>query len=110
MKMKKILPVIFVLANVSVSAQKFQDLAMTPPMGWNSWNKFQCNVSEILIKETADEMVSTGMRDAGYQYIVIDDCWQIKRDSMGFIVADPERFPSGERSGYASDWKRWNDS
>jgi len=93
--MKKILPVIFVLATVSVSAQKFQDLAMTPPMGWNSWNKFQCNVSEILIKEAADEMVSTGMRDAGYQYIVIDDCWQIKRDSMGFIVADPERFPSG---------------
>jgi len=93
--MKKILPVIFVLATVSVSAQKFQDLALTPPMGWNSWNKFQCNVSEILIKEAADEMVSTGMRDAGYQYIVIDDCWQIKRDSMGFIVADPERFPSG---------------
>ena len=95
MKMKKILPVIFVLATVSVSAQKFQDLALTPPMGWNSWNKFQCNVSELLIKEAADEMVSTGMRDAGYQYIVIDDCWQIKRDSMGFIVADPERFPSG---------------
>jgi len=93
--MKKLLLVIFVLATVSVSAQKFQDLAMTPPMGWNSWNKFQCNVSEILIKEAADEMVSTGMRDAGYQYIVIDDCWQIKRDSMGFIVADPERFPSG---------------
>jgi len=93
--MKKLLLVIFVLATVSVSAQKFQDLAMTPPMGWNSWNKFQCNVSELLIKEAADEMVSTGMRDAGYQYIVIDDCWQIKRDSMGFIVADPERFPSG---------------
>jgi len=93
--MKKLLLVIFVLATVSVSAQKFQDLALTPPMGWNSWNKFQCNVSEILIKEAADEMVSTGMRDAGYQYIVIDDCWQIKRDSMGFIVADPERFPSG---------------
>lgn len=64
-------------------------------MGWNSWNKFACNVSEQLIKETADAMVSSGMRDAGYEYVVIDDCWQVKRDSLGFIVADPERFPSG---------------
>jgi alpha-galactosidase len=86
---------VVMLLSLGSIAQKFEDLAPTPPMGWNSWNKFQCNVSEILIKEAADEMVSTGMRDAGYQYIVIDDCWQIKRDSMGFIVADPERFPSG---------------
>src|SRR5215510_10469886 len=55
-------------------------LARTPPMGWNSWNKFGCNVSEQLIREMADAIVSSGMKDAGYQYIVIDDCWQIERD------------------------------
>jgi alpha-galactosidase len=70
-------------------------LAMTPPMGWNSWNKFACNVSEDLIKSTADAMVSSGMKDAGYQYVVIDDCWQVSRDRNGNIVADPQRFPSG---------------
>ena len=70
-------------------------LALTPPMGWNSWNKFACNVSEDLIKSMADAMVSSGMKDAGYQYIVIDDCWQVRRDSSGNIVADPQRFPNG---------------
>ena len=70
-------------------------LALTPPMGWNSWNKFGCDVSETLIKSMADAMVSSGMRDAGYQYVVIDDCWQVSRDGQGNIVADPQRFPSG---------------
>lgn len=93
--MKKLLIIFLVFASVVASAQKFQNLAMTPPMGWNSWNKFACNVSEKLLKETADAMVSSGLRDAGYQYIIIDDCWQISRDSMGFIVADKDRFPSG---------------
>jgi alpha-galactosidase len=70
-------------------------VALTPPMGWNSWNKFGCNVSEEMIKSMADAMVSSGMKDAGYQYVVIDDCWQVSRDENGFIVADPQRFPSG---------------
>jgi alpha-galactosidase len=70
-------------------------LALTPPMGWNSWNKFACNVSEQLIKDAADAMLATGMKDAGYQYIVIDDCWQVRRDEAGTIVPDPARFPSG---------------
>jgi alpha-galactosidase len=73
-------------------------LARTPPMGWNSWNKFACDVSERLIRETADAMVASGMRDAGYQFVVIDDCWQVSRDSAGTIVADPERFPSGMKA------------
>ena len=73
-------------------------LALTPPMGWNSWNKFECNVSESLIKEMADALVSSGMRDAGYQYIVIDDCWQIGRDAEGNIIPDPDRFPSGMKA------------
>ena len=73
-------------------------LALTPPMGWNSWNKFACNVSEQLIRETADAMVRTGMRDAGYVYVNIDDCWHGTRDSLGFIRADSTRFPSGIRA------------
>jgi alpha-galactosidase len=70
-------------------------LAQTPPMGWNSWNKFACDVSERLIRETADAMVSSGMKAAGYQYVNIDDCWQGSRDAQGNMVADPARFPSG---------------
>jgi alpha-galactosidase len=75
----------------SVSA----NLALTPPMGWNSWNKFGCNVSEQMIKGMADAMVKSGMKDAGYQYVVIDDCWQVERDKAANIVPDPKRFPSG---------------
>ena len=70
------------------------ELAATPPMGWNSWNKFACNVSEQLIKDAADALVASGMKAAGYQYIVIDDCWQVDRSADGTIVVDP-RFPSG---------------
>ena len=73
-------------------------LALTPPMGWNSWNKFACNVSEDLIKGTADAMVKSAMKDAGYEYIVIDDCWQVSRDVNSNIVADPQRFPHGMKA------------
>ncbi len=71
--------------------------AATPPMGWNSWNKFGCDVSESLIREMADAMVTSGMQRAGYQYIVIDDCWQVDRTGDGQIVPDPQRFPNGMR-------------
>jgi alpha-galactosidase len=71
-------------------------LARTPPMGWNSWNKFACKgLNEKVVRETADAMVSNGMKDAGYQFVNLDDCWQIGRDAAGNILADPERFPSG---------------
>lgn len=74
-------------------------LARTPPMGFNTWNKFGCNVSDELIRGVADAMVSSGMRDAGYQYVVIDDCWQVGRDTAtGRIIPDPQRFPSGMRA------------
>ncbi len=97
--MKKIGLLWMVLAMcLTVYAQKFENLAQTPPMGWNSWNKFGCNVSEKLIMEMADAMVTSGMRDAGYEYIVIDDCWQVGRDSLGNIIPDPERFPSGMKA------------
>ncbi len=76
-------------------AQKFKNLALTPPMGWNSWNCFGPNINEELIKEIADAMVSTGMRDAGYVYLVIDDGWQWKRDEEGNIIPNPKKFPHG---------------
>ena len=92
--------VIFYFLNIS--AQKFDKIAMTPPMGWNSWNKYGCDVSENLIMEMADAMVSSGMKDAGYEYIVIDDCWQVSRDENGEIVADKDRFPHGIK--YLADY------
>lgn len=78
--------------------KKFDGLALTPPMGWNSWNKFGCNVDEKLIRGVADAMVRTGMKDAGYTYINIDDCWHGNRDSLGFIHPDSKRFPSGMKA------------
>lgn len=97
--MKRTLVIVTViLIQFSLYAQNVSNIALTPPMGWNSWNKFGCNVSETLIKEIADAMVSSGMKDAGYEYIVIDDCWQIARDSAGNIVPDSTRFPSGMKN------------
>src|SRR6187431_1205365 len=69
---------------------KFEGLAMTPPMGWNSWNTFETNIDEKLVKETADIMVASGMVAAGYNYIVLDDGWMAKeRDVNGNLVPDP---------------------
>ncbi len=73
-------------------------LALTPPMGWNSWNRFGCNVSDSLIRGMADAIVASGMRDAGYQYVTIDDCWQVARDANGTIVPDSTRFPRGMKA------------
>jgi alpha-galactosidase len=73
-------------------------LLPTPPMGWNSWNKFGCNVSEQLIRQQADAMVASGMKAVGYTYLVIDDCWQKSRDADGNIQPDPDRFPSGMKA------------
>ena len=75
--------------------QGAQRARATPPMGWNSWNKFGCNVNEQIVRDSADAMVTSGMNDAGYQYVVIDDCWHGPRDANGFIAADPQKFPSG---------------
>ncbi|OMO89993.1 Glycoside hydrolase, clan GH-D [Corchorus olitorius] len=71
-------------------------LALTPQMGWNSWNFFACNITEDLIRETADALVSTGLADLGYVYVNIDDCWSAaSRDSEGQLVPDLKTFPSG---------------
>ena len=76
-----------------------QQMGFCPPMGWNSWNTFTWDISEELIKQVADVFVKEGYRDAGYEYIVIDDCWSLKqRDENGNLVADPVKFPSGMKS------------
>jgi alpha-galactosidase len=96
--MKKTLIPILTLISIGLFAQKYDNMAPTPPMGWNSWNYFSCDVSEDLIKQAADAMVSSGMKDAGYIYINIDDCWHGQRDSLGFIHPNPQHFPSGMKS------------
>lgn len=70
-------------------------LCPTPPMGWMTWNMFKGDISDKLIRETADAMVESGLRDAGYKYIFIDDLWQGGRDRQNNIIPDPEKFPNG---------------
>ena len=79
-----------------VSAPAARTLTPTPPMGFNNWNAFGCDVTEALIKETADIFVTSGLRDAGYRYVNIDDCWSLReRGADGRLVPDPVKFPSG---------------
>lgn len=101
--MKRTLALLLVAATATAGvapawAQKSEGLAQTPQMGWNSWNKFACNIDEKLIRETADAMVKIGLKDAGYQYINIDDCWHGARDANGEMHPDPQRFPSGMKA------------
>jgi alpha-galactosidase len=71
-------------------------LALTPPMGWNNWNAFRCDINEQLVKQTADIIVSSGLKAVGYEYVNIDDCWMASsRDSAGRLVPDPVKFPNG---------------
>lgn len=97
---KKLFPIIALAAFIGTNAfaQKWEGLAPTPQMGWNSWNKFACDVNEQLIRETADKMVELGLVDCGYVYLNIDDCWHARRDENGFIHEDPDRFPSGMKN------------
>ena len=87
------------LSTSALFAEKFDGLALTPPMGWNTWNTFAENCNETLVKQTADAMVANGMKDAGFVYVVVDDCWSKKeRDENGNLVADPVKFPSGMKA------------
>jgi len=88
----------FAASTLTAQPSPSVNLALTPPLGWNSWNKFGCNVSDELIRGMADAMVKSGMKEAGYQYVVIDDCWQVSRDADGNIQPDPQRFPNGMKA------------
>ncbi|KAI6676725.1 hypothetical protein NL676_037521 [Syzygium grande] len=81
-------------------------LGLTPPMGWNSWNHFQCDINETLIKETADAMVSSGLAALGYEYINLDDCYGLNTTTTeGNMVPKASTFPSGmkELAGYVHE-------
>lgn len=95
--MKRIIAftLLIALPMLGMNAQKWEGLAETPQMGWNSWNKFAGNINEQMIRDMADAMVKEGLLDAGYIYLNMDDCWHGQRDADGFIQPDAKRFPSG---------------
>jgi alpha-galactosidase len=94
--MYKVLLAFFLsLCSVANAQNNSDQLALTPPMGWNSWNFFEEKTSEQLLKEIADAMVSNGMAASGYQYIIIDDYWVGGRDIHNKLFPDPIRFPNG---------------
>ena len=97
---KRIFFISLLFINCKIFAQKFEGIALTPPMGWNSWNTFQTNINEQLVKDVADIIVSSGMKDAGYTYVVLDDGWMAKeRDpKTGDLIPDPEKFPNGMKA------------
>lgn len=94
--MKYIFSLGLLLACTTLFAQKFDNLAQTPPMGWNSWNTFQTKIDAQLVKDIADTFIKDGLKDAGYEYIVLDDGWMAhERDAQGNLVPDPDKFPDG---------------
>ncbi|MDI5972588.1 alpha-galactosidase [Streptomyces sp. SL13] len=89
-------PVLLLFAGAPQARALDNGLARTPPMGWNDWNAFGCNVTEQLVEQTADYLVSSGLKDDGYTYVNIDDCWMsASRDANGNLVPDPAKFPDG---------------
>lgn len=100
--MKKIIFLFLFLFAISINysiAQKTPNLALTPPMGWNSWNTFEDKIDEAMIKEIVDVMISSGMKDAGYEYINLDDFWMAnERDKQGNLQANSQKFPSGMKA------------
>jgi alpha-galactosidase len=95
MKFNFVLIMFIGFLTVSYAQNGFDELAKTPPMGWNSWNTFRLEINEDLVKEVADAFIEKGLKDAGYEFVVIDDGWQIDRDKEGNIVVNKDKFPSG---------------
>ncbi|KAM9979461.1 hypothetical protein ACTFIY_008715 [Dictyostelium cf. discoideum] len=92
------------LATIALATVSALDngLALTPQMGWSSWNYYACNINESVIMNTAKAMVSNGMANAGYTYVNIDDCWAGGRYPNGSVYADPTNFPNGIK--YVADY------
>ncbi len=96
---KTVLPLLLSLFILPAYGQKFEGLALTPPMGWNSWNTFATDINEQLVRDIADAFVELGLQDAGYEYVVLDDGWMAReRDANGNLIADPEKFPGGMKA------------
>jgi alpha-galactosidase len=92
------LAILILFAACEVPSMRAQELAATPPMGWNSWNHFGCKVTDAIVREQARAMATNGMKAAGYEYVNIDDCWQGQRDAKGFIHPN-SRFPDMKALG-----------
>ena len=86
------------LTSLHTTAANRDSLALTPPMGFMTWNKYKEDINEQLIRQIADKMASDGYAEAGYKYIFIDDAWQGGRDKRNNILPDPEKFPSGMKA------------
>ncbi|HLP73003.1 MAG TPA: glycoside hydrolase family 27 protein [Bacteroidales bacterium] len=97
MKNLNVLLLIFVFQFTIVCGQKRPELAPTPPMGWNSWNWFgKKDINEQTVREVIDALAGTGLKDAGYNYVIVDGGWRdVKLDSEGRLVAHPVKFPHG---------------
>ena len=86
------------LTSLHTTAANRDSLALTPPMGFMTWNKYKEDINEQLIRQIADKMAADGYAEAGYKYIFIDDAWQGGRDKHNNILPDPEKFPSGMKA------------
>jgi alpha-galactosidase len=93
----RLLLALVTIAAVEIPALE-NGLARTPPMGWNTWYDLQGNYNDSVIRQMADAMVSSGMKEAGYQYINLDDLWQGSRDAQGDLQPDPQKFPNGMKA------------
>src|SRR5512133_2736804 len=84
----------------TAAGQKRPELAPSPPMGWNSWNWFgKKEINEQVVKQVIDAMASTGLKDAGYNYVIVDGGWRdVKLDPSGRLVSHPEKFPHGMKA------------
>ena len=89
---------IALLTSLHTTAANRDSLALTPPMGFMTWNKYKEDINEQLIRQIADKMAADGYAEAGYKYIFIDDAWQGGRDKRNNILPDPEKFPSGMKA------------
>jgi len=90
-----VLPAVLYAELASYPLKLDNGLALTPQMGWNSWNHYHCNINQDIMKSTMDALVSTGLAKAGYIYANVDDCWAASRMDNGSVVSDPSTFPDG---------------
>jgi alpha-galactosidase len=98
-RLKIYFSLLVVLSLISFIACLDNGLGLTPPMGFNTWNHFNCNIDEEIIKNAAQALIKSGLAEKGYNYINLDDCWQIDRDSNTHkIIEDKKKFPSGIKS------------
>lgn len=79
---------------IILGATSYNGLGLTPQMGWNTWNAYGCKVDEKLLLNTAEASVKYGLRDLGYNYVIVDDCWSEGRNETGYLLANTKAFPN----------------